>query len=304
MQVKIDGGSRRDPISVVSAAVRESIERSLQPDVRDFDRKVLLAVISIVSSYSRLEDDIYVAHVAAVTYQEPTVEEWQRRKVSQSLRRLSEVGIVRYEPGRGRPAKGHGPRSLIGLPSPKKVPGAGNLSAVAHTKRKVPGAGNLFTTEKVPPGDNLSHAVNHKKGSSPGEPCRVLREERARADRPTSAKEQLDVVAIARRLAGDFDADRIAVTIRILEERDRSGRRPDKTWLSLARGIARRLHSEEIEEVLERIANDERRSDERSRTATCELCDDQGRLLEDGVPVEPILYCAHVPIAGETGGAA
>ncbi|MHB8643891.1 MAG: hypothetical protein ACYDA3_13505 [Gaiellaceae bacterium] len=66
-------------------------------------------MIAVVSSWSRLEDRVYVADVAQVA-------QLSDRQSRRCLERLATLGIIVWKPRRGKIGNGPGHRSLLGLP--------------------------------------------------------------------------------------------------------------------------------------------------------------------------------------------
>lgn len=113
----------------------------MRADLGPLELKVVLAIVNLVSSYSRLTDDIGAKQLAAIVYGIPPQEVTggQRERVSRALASLHARGVLIAEPGRGRNA-----RTRITLetrsydatnPNPKHVP-----AATRKTAKHVPAA--------------------------------------------------------------------------------------------------------------------------------------------------------------------
>lgn len=95
----------RDGFGEVMEAQRQAISRANALRLSAGEYRVLLAVLSLVASYSRLRDRVYVAQVVTRT------EGLSERYVRDCLAKLARLGIIYWEPHRG-----HGAASVLGLP--------------------------------------------------------------------------------------------------------------------------------------------------------------------------------------------
>ena len=100
----------RSRYSEASAAMRRALLRADGAELTGREWRTLGAVLILTASYSRTSDYVYVADVARLT----TVDE---RHVRRALHRLAELGVILWEPGRGRSKP-----SLLGLPEGKRGP--------------------------------------------------------------------------------------------------------------------------------------------------------------------------------------
>jgi len=105
-----NGRPERDGLVEVMAAQRAAIARANQHRLTDIQHRVLLAVFALISSWSRLEDVVYVAQVATHAGLEPDAD-GDHRSVRRAIARLNELGVIEWEPGRGS-----GKRSTLRLP--------------------------------------------------------------------------------------------------------------------------------------------------------------------------------------------
>ena len=97
----------RDSYAYVGASIREAQARAIEAgDLVGRDWRVLLAIISLVASYSRTSDTITSQQIAAAAGIEV-------RNARRSISRLIERGIVTRDPTVGRRA------ARTGLPSPR-----------------------------------------------------------------------------------------------------------------------------------------------------------------------------------------
>ncbi len=94
----------RERFAFVGEAMRTAIKAANRAELTLADRRVFEAVLSLVCSYSRLQDHVYRDQVARAA---GTSERQARR----SLKKLDDLGIIVWNPRRG-----HGVRSLVGLP--------------------------------------------------------------------------------------------------------------------------------------------------------------------------------------------
>lgn len=95
----------RDSYATVGAALRQAIDRANRAGLSGGEQRVLLAVVALVSSYSRLRDRVYVFQIAAATGG------LSERHTRTCLEKLARQGIIYWEPRRG-----HGVQSIVGLP--------------------------------------------------------------------------------------------------------------------------------------------------------------------------------------------
>jgi hypothetical protein len=89
----------------VGAAMRQAIERAVTETLSPGETRTLLAVLHLVTSWSRLRDRVYVGEVRALT---GLGDRHQRACLS----RLAHLGIITW-----KPRQGHGVRSVLGLPA-------------------------------------------------------------------------------------------------------------------------------------------------------------------------------------------
>jgi hypothetical protein len=107
------GGRRnRDPYAEVGRAMRDAIDKATEHDLADGDWRVLVAVLAEVSSYSRLEDRVFVEAIASRAGLTPR---WTRDR----LAHLAELGILVVDLRKG--GSGSRPRSTVGLPQPEPL---------------------------------------------------------------------------------------------------------------------------------------------------------------------------------------
>lgn len=101
---------KRDPYPIVGAAHRAAIDRAHAAEFIDIpsgrsrrlarlDFRVLNAVLSLTISWSRLEDRLYLAQIAAIAFNVKNPARWQRSRTGESLARLNKCGVIRYRPG-------------------------------------------------------------------------------------------------------------------------------------------------------------------------------------------------------------
>ncbi len=120
----------RDPYADVGAAIRQAIDRAIASNLAGRDFRVLLAIISLVSSYSRLEEEGHsVDEIAAKAALD-------RRHAQRCLRRLESAGAIIFRPGCG-----YGHRSTVGLPRDEERAAAGGALSIARGWPKRAGKG-------------------------------------------------------------------------------------------------------------------------------------------------------------------
>ena len=95
----------RDSYEDVGRALRSALERAAEAELPRAAHRTLEAVVALVASYSRLEDNVTVEKIAEVAQLHP-------KTVEAHLRQLRDLGIVVYAGGRGR-----GKSSRVGLPA-------------------------------------------------------------------------------------------------------------------------------------------------------------------------------------------
>ena len=122
MAVKTGSGGKRipagsTPYMEAGAALRRSAERAAKkknPRLNGSDHRVLLVVHSQTASYSKLSDFTSVAQIAKLAdldHRDP-----QFKETKKSLKKLHEAGAIVWQP-----ARKHGQRSLVSLPSADDV---------------------------------------------------------------------------------------------------------------------------------------------------------------------------------------
>jgi len=118
----------RDAMSAVGPAMRQAIARASAAELSDGEHRTLNAVFALVTTYSRLTDWVYVADVMKAT----RLSERQARRNLNSL--AGERRIIVWEPRRG-----HGTRSLLGLPAEGKSGHLGRPLSVVDGKQDTQG---------------------------------------------------------------------------------------------------------------------------------------------------------------------
>jgi hypothetical protein len=112
--------TRRDRYADVGRALRLAIETATaaKPPLNGSDCRVLLAVIHLTASQSKLADRCYNARVAKLAGMGPDV-----KRVARSLRKLADLGVIDYQP-----SERHGQRSRYALPSAMPPTVAGGVA--------------------------------------------------------------------------------------------------------------------------------------------------------------------------------
>ena len=115
----------RVPYAEAAAAGRYVLERANAlsgPDaLTTRDRKVLDAVVTFTALWSKTEDRVYLAQLAAFSFGADQVSPWMIKRTRESLQRLSARGLVECSAPRGRPPAGAGPAYRIALPVPPET---------------------------------------------------------------------------------------------------------------------------------------------------------------------------------------
>lgn len=133
-------GRSRDAFEDVGRAIRLALERAAAARLPRSSHLTLEAIVAVVGSYSRLEDNVSVDQLARFSGLHP-------KTVEKALRQLRDLGIATYRGGRGR----------------------GNVSTIGFPASVERGAarGSPFATERG--------AVSNGKGSRPGRKGESLR---------------------------------------------------------------------------------------------------------------------------------
>lgn len=109
-----DGSARnragRDPYPEVGAALRELTSRAASTPLRAREYRVLLAVVGVTASWSRLRDTVSVGQLEDATAMD-------RRSIRRALAELSARGLIRYTPG-DSPKGERRTVSTVALPTP------------------------------------------------------------------------------------------------------------------------------------------------------------------------------------------
>lgn len=100
------GAPARDSYAAVGVAIRQAVARANGERLTGGEQRVLLAVLALVSSYSRLRDRVYVFQVADLAGG------LTERHTRTCLEKLGRLGIIYWEPRRG-----HSVQSVLGLPA-------------------------------------------------------------------------------------------------------------------------------------------------------------------------------------------
>jgi hypothetical protein len=101
-------GRSRQPYAEVGKRSRAAIDRAQAADLSRCEHKVLLAIVSLLTTWSKTEDEIALSQLAKLAHVHP-------RTVRRALQHLNALGIVLYTPGGSAPS-GTRRRSLVGLP--------------------------------------------------------------------------------------------------------------------------------------------------------------------------------------------
>lgn len=92
--------------------------------------RVLSAVVAFTALYSRVEDRVYLAQIAAFAHGVERALDWQVKKTRETLGELEGLGLIVKVPPRGRPPLGHeGPAYWIALGTPEMHPALGVTSS-------------------------------------------------------------------------------------------------------------------------------------------------------------------------------
>lgn len=103
--------------------------------LNDRQHRVLSAVIALTALYSRVEDRVYLAQIAAFAHGVEDAPTWMLKRTREALVELGKRGLVVTLPPRGRPPSGHqGPAYWIALGTPIEDPG----TEVLYEARKGP----------------------------------------------------------------------------------------------------------------------------------------------------------------------
>lgn len=173
--------------------------------------RTLNAVMAHTALYSRVEDRVYLAQLAAFSYGVQHAEPWMLKKVREDLAALRDRVPIVTAPPRGRPPLGHeGPAYRIALDPPESVPDPGvHLSA-----ESVPDPGPEVTPDPVRNAPRSRTEMHPEIGGEMhpeiGPPTEKVSEEPSEEDRQAtrSAPHRLNgnVRPLARRLAASTTA--------------------------------------------------------------------------------------------------
>lgn len=90
---------RRDAYPEACAAARAAIDRALESGCVNRPMRVFLAVLKLTVFWSKRTERVYVAQIAAEARIPGDVDERHTRR---ELAKLHKLGVIRWEPGRGR----------------------------------------------------------------------------------------------------------------------------------------------------------------------------------------------------------
>lgn len=122
-------GTGRVSYIVAGQAIRQAHGRARAASCSAAERDVVAAVVELVATYSRLADRVSLERVAAAAGRHP-------KTTGRALRHLAQLGVLVYQPGRGRARV-----SLVGLPTPEKgTPGDSLFSEPPAPERAEPPA--------------------------------------------------------------------------------------------------------------------------------------------------------------------
>lgn len=213
----------RSDYAVVSSTARQVLLAANAADLTGRQHRILNAVIAYTALYSRLEDRVYLAQIAAFAHGVEHAEPWMLKKTRETLAELVSLGLVHTRAPRGRPPLGlAGPAYLVGLTRQEKDPAAG-----VHSQEKSdPAAGVRSEAESdpacgpkvTPPADRKGPRVRTESDPAAGgesdpaagppteetseETPEESAEEGRRADRPPHARPHPATVgSLAARLA-------------------------------------------------------------------------------------------------------
>lgn len=103
------------------ASIREAVRR-LPADATGLQARVLLALVALVSSYSRRSDEVHLAAIAEQLYGTPgepfTATRTQTSRLRKVLGELAKQGVIELErPGKGRPPSDRRPYYRVTFPA-------------------------------------------------------------------------------------------------------------------------------------------------------------------------------------------
>ncbi|MEQ7124719.1 hypothetical protein ABN034_09350 [Actinopolymorpha sp. B11F2] len=144
------------------AAMRQAVERALALDCGERKLRVLLVVLALTASYSKLSDRVYLAAIASRVFGIAEPYGWQVKKVGRDLAWLADRGVIGRQPARvGRPRAGSGGASYtVTLPAQEREPSQSGKGA----------ADGSLSAEKREPSQSRKGAVTVAKGSRPRDP--------------------------------------------------------------------------------------------------------------------------------------
>jgi hypothetical protein len=158
----------RVPYAVAGAAMRQAIARALTAELGPRQWRVFAVVLDRTVSWSKLDDRLYLAAIAAEVFEldEPTP--WQIDKVGRDLSALAGAGVIEREPPKaGRRRAGAAYR--VALPLPETRPSADGLEGdkPAHERAETrprarvypPAGGRPTEKDSENPSEGDTHAV-------------------------------------------------------------------------------------------------------------------------------------------------
>lgn len=150
----VRAGRPRDSHLDCLMAIRQALKRAIAYRITRRQHRVLEAIIVLVTSYSRLVDDVMTAQIAqaaGLVDADGRAGESAVRHVRDELSALAGLGIIVYEPS----TKGRGIASRVGLPKAIRGSDSGPPSAPSGSKKGVRSEAERGSDSGPPPEEVL-----------------------------------------------------------------------------------------------------------------------------------------------------
>ena len=95
----------RDAYALVGSVMRDVLHRAARCKLTPLERRVLDAVLAFTVGWSKLEDRVHLAQLAAFAFGVDNAETWMAKKTREALRSLGRHGLVDSEAPKGAPGR-------------------------------------------------------------------------------------------------------------------------------------------------------------------------------------------------------
>lgn len=121
------GQPQRESCETVGASMRAAVVAATSNRLTDIQHRVLLAILVLTASWTKLEDTTCVAEIARLAGLNPD-KNGDQRSVRRALAKLVELGCIDWEPARGR--GGRSTLRLLGPTTPEEASRNGSEASV------------------------------------------------------------------------------------------------------------------------------------------------------------------------------